>query len=266
MYQPPPIAFSWKQETLSSCLPILLSLLFFVIYWFTANSIRVKNWFYSKYDYNRASVKHIFFTKYFGFVIMGVIPSAICLIALPDFSLSDYGLTIISQTSLFSLVWIIGLSILVIPIAIISGKKKKNLINYPQIRAKVWDRKTVFVTAFGWALFLFGYEFLFRGTLLFPLVKSLGVWPAIAINIALYSATHIPKGLDETIGAIPFGFVLCILTLLSGTIWIAFFVHLVMAWTNCFTALKFHPDIHFVSSNKIESSKADPPKTTNDNE
>ena len=44
------------------------------------------------------------------------------------------------------------------------------------------------------------------------------MWPAIAINIALYSATHILKGLDETIGAIPLGFVLCLLTISSGTI------------------------------------------------
>jgi membrane protease YdiL (CAAX protease family) len=69
------------------------------------------------------------------------------------------------------------------------------------------------------------------------------MWPAITINSALYSATHIPKGLDETIGAIPLGFVLSLLTISSGTIWIAFIVHVVMAWTNTFTALKFHPDM-----------------------
>ncbi|MBK7817530.1 MAG: CPBP family intramembrane metalloprotease [Sphingobacteriaceae bacterium] len=128
---------------------------------------------------------------------------------------------------------------------ILAPKKEANLVNYPQIRAKIWTRKTVIIAALGWALYLFGYEFLFRGILLFPLVETLGVWPAIAINIALYSATHIPKGLHETIGAAPLGLVLCILTLLSGTIWIAFLVHVVMAWTNCFTALKFHPDMRF---------------------
>ena len=94
-------------------------------------------------------------------------------------------------------------------------------------------------------MYLFGYEILFRGFLLFPLAEHLGVWTAIAINISLYSATHIPKGLEETIGALPLGLVLCILTLASGTIWIAFVVHVAMAWTNSFTALKFHPDIHY---------------------
>ena len=47
---------------------------------------------------------------------------------------------------------------------------------------------------YGWFLYLFGYEFLFRGVLLIPLIDPLGMWPAIAINIAVYSATHIPKG------------------------------------------------------------------------
>jgi membrane protease YdiL (CAAX protease family) len=164
--------------------------------------------------------------------------------------MADYGLTIKPETTFFSMVWILGLSALVVPLAYISAKKPKNLVNYPQIRAKEWTWKTVFINALGWALYLFGYEMLFRGTLLFPLVQSIGVWPAIAINIALYSATHIPKGLDETIGAVPLGLVLCVLTLLSGTIWIAFFVHLALAWTNSFTALKFHPDIHFVKWKK----------------
>jgi membrane protease YdiL (CAAX protease family) len=243
-----PVDFNWKSNTLISVLPIILSLVFFVAYWFTAQSDRIKASFYSKYDKDTASVKHIFFTKYMGFLLMGVSPNVICLFFLPDYSLADYGLTILPKTTLFSVIWTLGLSALVIPLAYISAKKPKNLVNYPQIRAKVWTNKTVFINALGWFIYLFGYEFLFRGTLLFPLVDTLGVWPAIAINIALYSATHIPKGLDETIGAIPLGLVLCLLTLQSGTIWIAFLVHVAMAWTNSFTALKFHPDIHYKRS------------------
>ena len=243
-----PVDFNWKSNTLTSVLPVLLSLVFFVAYWFTAQSDRIKASFYSKYDKDTASVKHIFFTKYMGFLLMGVSPIVVCLFFLPDYSLADYGLTILPETTLFSVIWTLGLSALVVPLAYISAKKPKSLVNYPQIRATIWTNKTVFINALGWFIYLFGYEFLFRGTLLFPLVDTLGVWPAIAINIALYSATHIPKGLDETIGAIPLGLVLCLLTLQSGTIWIAFLVHVAMAWTNSFTALKFHPDIHYKRS------------------
>jgi len=249
-YQTLDIDLSWQFDDLTSFLPIVLSLVFFVIYWFTAQSTAIKNRFYAANDFDTASLRHIFFTKYFGFITMGVIPSVICLIFLPKYSLADYGLTFIPSTTLFTIVWTLGLSILVIPLAYISAKKPKNLVNYPQIRSNVWTQKTVFIAALGWALYLFGYEFLFRGTLLFPLVDAIGVWPAIAVNIALYSATHIPKGLDETIGAIPLGLVLCLLTLASGTIWIAFLVHVAMAWTNCFTALKFHPEIHYQPKKK----------------
>jgi membrane protease YdiL (CAAX protease family) len=239
------IDFSWKPNTLNSVLPIVLSLVFFIVYWFIAQSDKIKTRFYKKYPFDRASVKHIFFTKYIGFFSMGLAPTIVCLIFLPEYKLSDYGFCVIPKTSLFSLLWIFILCVLVVPLAYFSAKKPKNLINYPQIRAKTWTRSTVLINMLGWTIYLFGYEFLFRGTLLFPLVKTLGIWPAIAINTALYSATHIPKGLDETIGAIPLGIVLCILTLLSGTIWIAFIVHVAMALTNSFTALYFHPEIHY---------------------
>lgn len=240
--------FSWlnfTEQDLTSVLPIVLTLIGFILFWFTAKSDKIKARFYRNNDEDTASVKHIFFTKYFGFFAMGVFPTVVCLLFLPSYHLADYGLTFISSTTLFSLYWTLGLCALVIPLAYISAKKPKNLINYPQIRAKIWTRKTVAIHAFGWFIYLFGYEFMFRGILLFPVVDAIGIWPAIAVNIALYSATHIPKGLDETIGAIPLGLVLCILTLASGTIWIALFVHVAMAWTNCFTALKFHPDIHY---------------------
>ncbi len=241
---------SWKENDLKTMLPIVSALVFFVIYWFVAQSSVIKAKFYAKNDADTASVKHIFFTKYFGFLAMGVAPTIICLLFIKDVSLADYGLTFIPSTTVFTLVWTLGLCILVIPLAAFSAKKPKNLVNYPQIRAKKWDNSIYIKNLLGWALYLFGYEFLFRGVLLIPLVDTLGVWPAIAINIALYSATHIPKGLDETIGAIPLGLVLCLLTLASGTIWIAFIVHVAMAWTNSLTALKHHPEIHYVRNGK----------------
>ncbi len=235
------INWEWRSIDMQICLPILLTLVFFVMYWFTAQSAKIKEKFYAKYDFDTAARKHIFFTKYFGFISMGIIPTAICLMLIPEISLADLGFTIIPETTLFSTIWTVGLCVLVMPLAYFSAKNPKNHVNYPQIRAKIWTKKTLIINALGWFLYLFGYEFLFRGVLLIPLVEPLGMWPAIAINVAMYSATHIPKGLDETIGAAPLGLVLCLLTLASGTIWIAFFVHVAMAWTNTFTSFKYNP-------------------------
>jgi membrane protease YdiL (CAAX protease family) len=244
------VDMSWQRSDIYSFLPIMLSLLFFSVYWFIAKSEKIKSWFYKNNEFDKASVNHITFNRIVGFAAMGIFPVVICLVFLRGYSLADYGFTWNSDTFLFTLLWTIGLSIVVIPVAYMSAQKPQNLLNYPQIRAKTWTRNTVIINAVTWTLYLLGYEFLFRGVLLFPLVDYLGVWPAIAINIALYSATHIPKGMAETIGAAPLGFILCILTLYSGTIWIAFLVHVAMALTNSFTALKFHPDMQYIRSKK----------------
>ena len=244
------IDLSWQQDDIYAFLPIVLSLVFFSIYWFISKSENIKKWFYLKNEPDQASVNHITFNRVTGFVSMGIFPLVICLIFLPGYSLASFGLTWNSETSLNSLLWTIGLSAVVIPVAYMSAQKPENLVNYPQIRARKWNDKTVIINAAGWALYLFGYELLFRGVLLFPVAGHLGIWPAIAINIALYAATHIPKGMSETIGAAPLGLILCILTLSTGTIWIAFFVHLAMALTNSFTALKFHPDMKYIRSGK----------------
>ncbi len=245
MNQPVLIDFTWPKGELRVFLPVLLTIFSFILYWFTSKSEYLKTYFYKKYNFDRASVRHITFNRILGFVSMGIIPLIVCMIFLPEYSLSDFGLTFRTDTLLFSIMWSFILSLIVIPLAYISAKKPRNLMNYPMIRARVWNRTTVVVNALGWALYLFGYEILFRGILLFPLVEHLGVWTAIAINIALYSATHIPKGLDETVGALPLGVVFCLVTLASGTIWIALIAHTAMAWTNSFTALKFHSDIHY---------------------
>jgi len=224
---------------------ILLTAFSFIVYWFVAQSEKIKQMFYRDLPFDDASRKHIFFTKYFGFLVLGMFPIIVLWWVIPDFSLQRLGLWFNPSTAWFSVLCTLGLSVVVVPMAFVSAKKPENLKNYPQIRAKNWTNKILFINLFGWAIYLFGYELLFRGTLFFPLVETLGVWSAIAINIALYAATHIPKGLAETIGAVPLGLVLCLLTLSSETIWIAFFVHLALAWTNSLTALAYHPDIHY---------------------
>ena len=238
-----PYNFNWSSSNLTTFLPICLALFGFTIYWFSSKSEKIKSFFLKNNSTDDASIKHILFCKFSGLLWMGIVPLLMAVFFLKKYSISDFGLYINSETSLLSLYWIFGLSIPIVPLVSYSAKQAKNLKNYPQIRARVWTKKLKLKNALGWAAYLFGYELLFRGVLLFPLTDELGVWTAIAINIALYSATHIPKGLDETIGAIPLGFVLCILTLYTDTIWIAFIVHVIMAWTNTFTALRFNPEM-----------------------
>lgn len=234
---------SLKDLNRDAVYPVLLALAGFILYWFIALSQGVRQYFYNRFPFDEATSFHIFFTKLTGFVSMGVLPALVCFIISPANTPAAYGLSFANGTAWFSFKWIIGLGTLLMILAFFSAGKPENLKNYPQVRAGIWTTRTIFLYILGWTLYLTGYEFLFRGVLLFPLVKAIGIGPAIAVNIAMYSATHIPKGLKETIGAIPLGLVLCMLTLASGTLWIAIFTHLVMALTNSFRALYLHPEM-----------------------
>jgi membrane protease YdiL (CAAX protease family) len=240
------IDLAWQPGDMNSFYPIIIAAIGFFIYWFISKSDKISHRFQESNSADEASVKHVLFTKYMGLLWMGIIPLFLSLFIIPQYSLADFGLTFIPETTLTSIAWILGLAVLIVPVATLSAKNPKNFVNYPQIRAKEWNTSLKVRNALGWAAYLFGYEILFRGILLFPLVAEFGVWPAIAVNAALYSSTHIPKGLDETIGSIPLGIVLSLITLQTGTIWVAFIVHVTMAWTNTFTALKHHPDMKSV--------------------
>lgn len=238
--------YTFHPENLVPFLTIILSTFFFSAYWFIFASEKIKKYFHNKYSGDIGTIKHVLFTKYAGFTIMGVIPAITFMFIAPQYSLSDFGLSFSKGTNLITLYWCLGLCIPIIMMNYFNSRREKTFSMYPQIRAKEWDRKLILKYSLGWCAYLFGYEFLFRGILFIPLVDSLGVWTAIAINIALYSATHIPKGLDETVGAAPLGLVLCLITLQTGTIWVAFIVHVALALSNSLTALKFHPEFKIV--------------------
>lgn len=238
--------FGLHRQDLRVFIPIVGGLIGFIIFWFTQNSDKVKQKFLDKYGPDKGSATFIMFTRYLGAFSMGVLPAIAFLMAFPETSLPQLGLGLHQETVVATILWAAGLSAVMIPLVWINAKKPKTLVNYPQIRAKEWDSKMIAGNLASWAAYLLGYETLFRGLLLFPLVEEIGLWPAIAVNVGMYSATHIPKGPAEAIGAIPLSIVFCLLCVATGTIWIAFLVHIAIAWTNTLTALKHNPDMKMV--------------------
>ena len=78
-------------------------------------------------------------------------------------------------------------------------------------------------------VFLVLYECFFRAVLLFILLNEVEVMPAILINVTLYTLVHCYSNRKEIIGCIPFGFLLCIVTLLHHSVWPAIIIHLALA-------------------------------------
>jgi len=248
MYEVLNVDFAFKYQDLKVFIPTVGGLLAFSIFWFTWQSEKFQKKMLDKYGENQGLANIIISTKILGGLVMGILPAAAYLIAFPKTTLVDLGLGLSTKTLLATFVWTIGLGILMMLLVWNNARKPESLKHYPQIRSLNWTRKMMAANLIGWAIYLLGYEFLFRGVLLFPLVDAIGLWPAIAVNIVIYSGTHIPKGLKETIGAIPLCIVLCLICVQTGNIWVAVLVHVFMAFTNELTSFKHQPEMEIVNA------------------
>ncbi len=161
-----------------------------------------------------------------------------------DFSFYGAGLP-----NLKTFKWLLILSAIMIPMNFLNARDAKNLAQYPQIRLAEWSYSLIILSAASWIAYLFAYEFLFRGFFLFASIPVLGIWPSIILNTAVYSLVHIPKGNKETLGAIPFGILISYLTIETGSFWIAFFAHIVLALSNEWFSLAAQPEMS-VKKNK----------------
>ncbi len=217
---------------------ILTTVIAYFGYWYVSQSGYVLKIIEKRSGRESFLIKKVLWQRLSGVFFLGVLPGFIVLNILP-FHLKDFGL--LYQMSNEAILWTLILILIVVIINFISASNPKNLRDYPQIRTPGWNLSIIFINAISWSLYLLAYEFLFRGILLFGLIDSFGIWPAIVINVALYSLVHFPKGARETLGAIPLGFVLSILTLQTGTIWLAIIVHIGMALSNDYFSFRANP-------------------------
>jgi membrane protease YdiL (CAAX protease family) len=248
MYEVLDVDLGFNYQDLKVFIPVVGGLLGFVIYWFTWKSEKFQNRMIAHFGEERGLANIIIYTKIFGGFSMGVLPAVAYMIAFPETTLVDLGIGLSSKTLFATTAWTLGLGALMTFLIWNNARKPENLEFYPQIRSKKWTKKMMQGNLVSWICYLLGYEFLFRGVLLFPLVEEIGLWPAIAVNIAIYSATHIPKGFNETIGAIPLAIVLCLICVQTGNFWVAALVHVAMAYTNTLTSFKRHPEMNYIKT------------------
>ena len=200
----------------------------YICYHFLIRSESFKSFFEKKWSPERSEIYWIYFWRYLGVFLFGVVPAALIISQGLDFQ--RFGVALKNAQS--TLFWTAGLSVVVVVMNFFATRSRDNLAQYPQIRSTTWSRSLVVGSALTWTAYLMAYEFLFRGFLLFSCLEEMGLWMAITVNTALYALVHVPKGIKEAIGAIPLGVLLCWLTIQTCTIWIALFVHVVMALTN----------------------------------
>ncbi len=224
---------------LHALLALSLTTLGFLGYHFALEGQLPERWSRHRPDDTAREVRRMLLQRAFGVFFLGLIPLAV--LAGFEVPLKDLGLA--SRNWALTLQWTALLSVPIVALNFFATRSAENLAMYPQLRLREWGWGHVVLSAMSWAAYLLAYEFLFRGLLLFGSLSALGPVPAVALNVSLYSLVHVPKGAREAFGAIPLGLVLCVLTLKTQTIWLAFLVHLALALSNEWFSLWRHPEM-----------------------
>ena len=95
-------------------------------------------------------------------------------------------------------------------------------------------------------IYLFGYEYLFRGLLFLDLIPNFNVPLIVILNTLIYCIAHFHKSKKEIIASIPFGILICLVTLNFGNILYAFFIHWIVAINNFIFS-----NYRYINNNKL---------------
>jgi membrane protease YdiL (CAAX protease family) len=192
--------------------------------------------------HERDPLVSFFLGKITGFILFGIVPylTFICVAGVVP---SEIGLT---MTNSFRYWYLLILSFfIVLPLTFWISKNHPNLAKYRQLRIKYWSLKYILISNLAWILYLLGYEFFLRGILWFTCYKAFGFWPALLINISVYSIVHLSQGIQMTLGAIPVGIIFCLFSFLTGSFLFAFLIHCCMAITNDLFSIYNNPEFRF---------------------
>ncbi len=164
-------------------------------------------------------------TRFIGFILLGIVPTA-ALVVLTNFVPVSFGFGYKAGTIVFMLRWTAGLGLLVLMVTWIRSHSKERLEQNPVIQ------DSLFLNILSLVLYAAGYEGMFRGVILFTAAGAFGLWPAVIISSVLYSAVNLPKGMDAAAGTLLLGLVLGVVSLLTGSVWIAVAVHTMYTVSN----------------------------------
>lgn len=164
--------------------------------------------------------------KIAGAFCYGVIP-VIMLKTFTEISPADYGMTTGNIGEKKTII-LLSFTCIIILSYIISGFKN---LRTRVIQPGLTELKTekIAIICSGWLIYLFGYELLFRGILWFVCYREFGFFPALLINLSLYSLAHFYQGFIPALGSIPAGIVFCLMAYISSSLLIPFIAHAVMA-------------------------------------
>lgn len=152
-----------------------------------------------------AAVKHPFLLlllNFSGILFLGILPAFF--LSFPDFDFRNLSFTQISV--------LIGLVLLTTFTAYKVANKDLSKTTFA-VDPKILSFSFLSAYFILRILFIIAYEIWFRGYFLDFCVAEYGEIIAIVINIALYAILHLVNGKREALSCIPFGFILCAMSI-----------------------------------------------------
>jgi len=202
---------------------------------------RVAAYLQAQFGSTRGQALHVLLAnKWSGTVLLGLFPLLVMRFVLNE-PVSNYGAGRVQDPDTWR--WMLAGGAFVLAMVWRHSRNPQHYSMYPLIRQTIWSRGLLLQSLLASAAFIIAYEFLFRGFLLFACLPLMGPWVAIALNVLIYALAHIHKGMGETLGSVPFGVLLCWITLSTGTIWAAIGIHLVMTLSADLLGLHFNPNM-----------------------
>ena len=195
-------------------------------FFFITHSRKIRNSIQNFFGEKRSVITWTLFQRGAGFICLGILP-AVSVLSFSEVPLSDVGVKF--EYSLSSLMWTLATGTCVLVFSFISSKKAFYYARVPKSEPTHRNMQAVLLNSGSWMLYLLAYEFLFRGVVFLTLLVKFGFVQAMVITTVLYVVVHFAKGAGETLGSLPFGVLLCLMTWQAGTIWPAFILHLILA-------------------------------------
>lgn len=220
-------------------------ILFFYFYYYLAHSRYLYRFAENKYKQNsQKELFRFFMQKPAGFALLGVI-TGIPYYFFASRLFDQFGFTLLSLKSNTDIILV--LTVILVLVLYFTQKANPQRSSL-QIDLKEWTPNLFLFNALGWTLYLIGYEFLFRGILLYECFAAFGFWPAIVVSVVIYSAIHLVNGKDQAIGALVFGTIACYFVLTSGTLLIPVFMHISLSVFSDYFSIRLNPKLGFVKS------------------
>lgn len=218
-------------------------IVFFFLYYFLAGRKALENLIrrYLPSLFKKEALA-FFSEKLTGIIFTGILPFVFFRIVM-GVRLADYNSFPPSGNTIWYIVAVLAL-VTAVTSFITSGSAAVRERS-PELRSGIWYPGHVLLAGLGWLFYIFGYEYFFRGILWFLCLDAFGFLPALAINLVLYAAVHVPKGRFMAIGSVPMGVILCLLSYHTGSFHAAFIIHAVMAVTTELASAWKNPAFQF---------------------